>query len=117
MLNLTTGLSALSADQRAMDVIANNIANAGTPGYHRQAVQLADRSPVELGGQWVGTGVDVERIRQFRNSTLETALTRNISDRGNVDQQLDSLSRIESLLTPGSGSVHEQLESFFNNLQ
>ncbi len=117
MLNLTTGLSALRADQRALDVIANNIANASTPSYHRQAVQLADRAPIEIDGQLVGTGVDVARIRQFRNITIETALTRNISDRGNADQQLDALSQIESFLTPGSGSVHERLQSFFNNLQ
>ena len=38
---LNIGLSALLAQQRALTTTANNIANASTPGYSRQRVELA----------------------------------------------------------------------------
>ena len=37
---LNIGLSALLAQQRALTTTANNIANASTPGYSRQRVEL-----------------------------------------------------------------------------
>jgi flagellar basal-body rod protein FlgF len=43
-MDITTGLAAsrLVAQQRAMDVTANNIANANTPGYRTERVQFSD---------------------------------------------------------------------------
>ena len=35
-------LSRLMSQQRAMDVVANNIANTDTPGYKTQHVQFSD---------------------------------------------------------------------------
>jgi flagellar hook-associated protein 1 FlgK len=37
---LNIGLSALLAQQRALTTTSNNIANASTPGYSRQRVEL-----------------------------------------------------------------------------
>ena len=43
-MDITTSLAAsrLIAQQRAMDVTANNIANASTPGYRTERVQFSD---------------------------------------------------------------------------
>jgi flagellar basal-body rod protein FlgF len=43
-MNITTSLAAsrLVAQQRAMDVTANNIANANTPGFRTERVQFSD---------------------------------------------------------------------------
>src|ERR1700733_9611158 len=43
-MNITTSLAAsrLVAQQRAMDITANNIANANTPGYRTERVQFSD---------------------------------------------------------------------------
>ncbi|MEX2285678.1 MAG: flagellar hook-associated protein FlgK [Planctomycetaceae bacterium] len=117
MLNLSTGLTALQSNQVALDVIAQNIANANTPGYHRQVAQLVERAPVELNGLFIGTGVDVSEIRQIRSGIIEEALTRNISQRADAGTQLDAMRQIESLLTPGSGSIHDRFQTFFDNLQ
>jgi len=44
VMNITTSLAAsrLIAQQRAMDVTANNIANANTPGFRTERVQFSD---------------------------------------------------------------------------
>ena len=43
-MDITIALAAsrLVAQQRAMDVTANNIANANTPGYRTERVQFSD---------------------------------------------------------------------------
>ncbi len=43
-MDITTSLAAsrLMAQQRAMDITANNIANANTPGFRTERVQFSD---------------------------------------------------------------------------
>jgi flagellar basal-body rod protein FlgF len=70
------GLSRLMAQQRAMDVRANNIANANTPGFKRQEVLFADHlvrqrnvDPVR-GGQVVHYVQDRATFRDFAPGAL-----------------------------------------------
>jgi len=46
---LTTGTSGLTANQRALDVAANNIANANTPGFQPQKAEFRESSPAGTG--------------------------------------------------------------------
>ena len=46
---LTTGTSGLTANQRALDVAANNVANANTPGFQPQRAQFQESSPAGTG--------------------------------------------------------------------
>jgi flagellar hook-associated protein 1 len=39
---LSNALSGMHASQRGIDVVSRNVANAGTPGYHRQSQVLLD---------------------------------------------------------------------------
>ena len=80
MKSFDIGLSALRAQQQTLSVLGNNLANAATPGYHRQRVELANRAPLENDNLHVGTGVDVTRITRLRNSAIETALMRKTSE-------------------------------------
>ena len=70
-MNYSIGLSALDAAQRALDVIGNNIANAGTDGYHRQRVELDPAFSTQSGGILLGGGVNVEGV-------LKTLLDKNL---------------------------------------
>ena len=47
-MSLSIGYSAIRANQVALETISNNIANAGTEGYHRQVVDMRNRLPVEI---------------------------------------------------------------------
>ncbi|WP_426089689.1 flagellar basal body protein [Janthinobacterium sp. PSPC1-1] len=46
---LTSGTSGLTANQRALDVAANNIANANTPGFQPQSANFQEASPAGTG--------------------------------------------------------------------
>src|SRR5262245_4762089 len=117
MLGLSTGLSALRVSQRALDTIGQNIANANTPGYHRQVINLSTRLPIELDNLSIGTGVQITDIRRLHNRLLENALTQHASDSGTTTAQLDTLRHLEALLATGDGSIHDNMEAFFSALE
>ncbi|MFK7819161.1 MAG: flagellar hook-associated protein FlgK [Planctomycetaceae bacterium] len=115
MRGLQIGLSALRASQIGIDVSAQNIANASTPGYHRRDVQLGERT---LGAvDSYGTGVDIDEIRRVRSSVTEGLLTTNISLTAFSEAKMESLDRVETLLTPTEGSIHDRLQAFFGSMQ
>jgi flagellar hook-associated protein 1 FlgK len=117
MKSFDIGLSALKAQQQTLSVLGNNLANAATPGYHRQRVELANRPPLQSEKLHVGSGVDVIRITRLRNSALEAALLRNSSETGTSEQTLEIAKQIESLVTPGDGAIQESLSNFFNRME
>jgi len=116
-MSLPIGYSALRASQIALDTTANNIANANTPGYHRQVVQFRSRAPVEIDNLFLGAGVDAVRIQRLRNQLVEQALTANVSERAEAAGTLEVLRQIESVFSPGTGSLHDRLQTFFNDFE
>ncbi len=116
-LGLSTGLTGLRASQRALETIGNNIANANTPGYHRQDVRLVERDPVEITGLLIGTGVEVSSIHRAYASVTEGAMSRNIAEKAAADATLTSVQQLENALAPGGGSLLDSLQSFFNELE
>lgn len=110
MSSLSIGLSALNVSQQILDITGQNIANANTPGFHRQEAVLAGRT---AGGP-VGLGVEVVRVRRFISSFLDAAFNRNTFETNDVVAQLESLNYIETILNPGDNSIHDLVERFFN---
>jgi len=117
MFGFSTSITSLQANQVAINTIANNIANANTPGYHRQQVQLSDRDSYFLGGFHVGSGVQVGSISRAFNSIVETTLLENSSQLSSTSTLLTNFRQIETIIGPGEGSIHERIEGFFNDLQ
>jgi flagellar hook-associated protein FlgK len=109
MSSLSIGLSALTADHRALDVTGQNLANVNTPGYHRQVTELAERTI----GDPVGTGVDVERIRRMVSVAVDQALNASTSTSEDLSAQLGILNQVEAMFTPGDGSINNLLQNFF----
>lgn len=64
---LTSGTAGLTANQRALDVAANNVANVNTPGYQPQAARFQESSPA-------GTGVTLS-VEGRRLSAQENGAT------------------------------------------
>lgn len=117
MQALDIGLSALRTQQLQLTTLGNNIANASTPGYHRQRAELVTRAGTQVGNHIVGSGVDVATIRRLRDFATEDALLRNESLVGLIDTELSVAEDVERLFTPGEDSVHARLSDFFNRLE
>jgi len=116
MLVYNIGISAVQANQAALQTISNNIANANTPGYHRQQVTLAETSPILQNNLQFGTGVTVASIQRVVNSAADSALTLNLSQSNSTQAKLDVVRSIEGLFTPASGSLTDTVNQFFDNV-
>ena len=57
---MSVALQSLLAQQGALEVVANNIANANTPGYSREVPIFEESPPVLNGNTMVGTGVTMQ---------------------------------------------------------
>jgi flagellar hook-associated protein 1 FlgK len=114
--SLIIGQSALAASQLALQVTGNNIANVGSPSYHRQGVNLSPvRGSRESASVTVGRGVSVDDVRRAIDPALQTRLRNSLSDEhaATIDRQV--LSQLESILNELSGTdLSTQLAKFFN---
>lgn len=117
MLQFSIGVSALQASQRALDVTGHNIANANTPGYHRQVVQLATATPLRLGQFSIGRGVTVNDIQRIFNDNIEAAQVRQATASGESESQLTFATQLESRLSNEEASPGARLETLFNQLE
>lgn len=119
---LTIGLSALQAQQRAMEVAGQNIANVNTPGYSRQRVALAPAST-----QWapslegfpqsllVGSGVDLTAIQRISAGLLIRQLRSETATLRQWEAFRDSVTRVEGVLQDlGSHGLGDTLDAFWS---
>ncbi len=71
-LSLMAG--ALDADQEALNVVANNVANANTPGYTEETPNWTENAPITIGGMSIGDGVTETGATSQRDRVLEERL-------------------------------------------
>ena len=115
-LNIAVG--AMLTDQAALSTTSNNIANANTPGYSRQTVDLAEVSPVEYGGLLVGNGVELQQVVSQRSSLLQTQLDQETQQQSKYSSYLGSMQQVQTLFNETSGTgLQSSLSGFFNSLQ
>ena len=114
---LDTALSALRAAQVGLEVTSNNLANANTPEYQRQSVQLSDRGPIFQNGRLHRAGVDVSAVRNARSQAADTAYYRNIGATNEFEAHQEALQRLESIFNDGEGSLHDQMRHFLTGLR
>ena len=113
-IGMNIGLRALLANQSSLDVIGQNLANANTPGYSRQRVQLGSSASVFKRGLGFGTGVNASMIGRNVDNLLGGRLINKVSDLFSLDMKVSSLSEVESALgEPGGFGMSSKLSDFF----
>lgn len=96
-VGLYTGLSGIRAGQAGLDTASNNIANANTPGYTRQRVELSAAHSFESPYGPVGTGVKVEDVARLRDGFLDARYRSAVGDGAAAEVRSDFLSSMERL--------------------
>ena len=113
---LHIGRSALSAAQAGLTVTGNNMANAATPSYSRQAIHLAPTQYTEvIPGKYTGTGVTVSAIRRQVDDALNGRIRSAMSDSSSSYVLQQGMARVEAVfneLTEHDLSTH--LNTFFS---
>lgn len=116
--SLNIGVSGLRAAQRAMEVVANNIANVNTEGYSRQRVELVNGRPVPgthgtRGDGMRGTGVTVADVVRARSNLVDTALRSESQTQASWSARAEIMGRAEQVLGPFGQGTPQALASFF----
>jgi len=115
---LAVALGALGADDGAVAITANNIANVQTPGYSREQVNLAQNPPVQLGALQFGTGVSLEQTTHVRDTLLDFRLDQENQTASQLSAFLGPMNQVQTLFNEASGSgLQAPLTSFFNSFQ
>jgi flagellar hook-associated protein 1 FlgK len=114
---LNIGLSALLAQQRALTTTANNIANASTPGYSRQRVELASRATEQMGNSFVGTGVDITLTRRLSDEILAGQMRSAAGGFHRADALLSLAGSLDDLLAGTETGLTATMTEFANALQ
>ncbi len=119
-LSLTTG--ALDADQAALSVVANNVANANTTGYTEETPNWQENQPIEVDGILIGDGVAETGATSQRDRVLEERLDQQQQLASASSTRLTALGNIQALFTPDSGSssstagdIGSDITSFFDS--
>ena len=95
---LQIGRSALLTSQTALELTGNNLANAATPGYHRNTLSLAAVQTQQVAqGIFVGRGVQIDAITRQTSEALEARIRGSVSDGSYSKTRVDLLKQIENI--------------------
>jgi flagellar hook-associated protein 1 FlgK len=123
-INAALGIvsGALNADQQALNVVANNVANANTPGYTREEPNWQENQPITIGGIAYGQGATETGATSQRDRVLEERLDQQKQLASASGSRLTALNTLQALFTPDSGSssstagdIGSDLTKFFSS--
>jgi flagellar hook-associated protein 1 len=112
---LGIGRTALLSQQRALQVVSQNIANAETPGYSRQEALLSASNPIRMPWGVVGTGVEISDVTRKRDQLLDTAFRENDGRASGADARRSLLNGIEQVFgEPSDRGLSNALDQFWS---
>ncbi len=114
--SLSIAVQALEANQGALNVTTNNIANVNTPGYSRQVAILNEAPTFQENNITFGGGVTLEQFQSVRDQLLQLRIYEETQQQGNSETQFNSLSQIQSIFSDPTQGVGGALSAFFNSL-
>lgn len=108
--------SGLFVSQRALNVTSHNIANANTPGFTRQRLDMKASRPEFLAASngALGTGVDSESVIQIRDAFLDFKYRGQLSVEGEWEFKEDILSTLETVFNePSDSGIRSFMDQFY----
>lgn len=113
---LSIGMQALDAAQGALDVTSHNIANANTPGYSKEVVQLSPNPMTQSGGDFSGGGVTLDGLLSTQNQLINLQIQQQTSLQSSANTQSASLQQIQTFFTTTGTDVASALTALSRSL-
>jgi len=115
---LNIGSSGLRANQKALDVISNNIANVNTPGYSRQESSLVTNTPDKVGDLSFGRGVSLSSVNRVVDPIISQAQLNNGSQLSYWSEVNNGLVSVENVFgSLQSTGLSAALDDFYLSWQ
>jgi flagellar hook-associated protein 1 FlgK len=112
---MTIGMRAMFADYASMQTTGHNIANANTPGYSRQTVNLATAGGQFSGAGFFGKGVDVSSVQRASNKFLTMQAQAASSMAAMDDARSSQLLQLQNVFPTGASGVGAAMGDFLNS--
>ena len=118
---LSSAKLGLLAQQLAIEVTGQNVANVETEGYSRQDVSFEANTPrghIKYGGlHQIGTGVRIASIERAHDQFLFTQIMDEGDLTGSTEVKKEIFEQLEVLFNEGSGrSLNDALSLFFSSI-
>lgn len=107
------GVTGLKAAQAGLSVASHNIANATTPGFHRQRAIQGTGISQETGSGFFGRGVVVETVQRAYSTFLDKALLTSQTQQRYLDSYLAQIKQLDNMLADPTSGLSPALQSFF----
>ena len=102
---LNIGVRSLMANQAVLQITGHNIANANTPGYSRQIVNLESVAGGLTASGYMGQGVNVASVQRAHSSVLAVQTAAAKAEHAADATRADKLSQMEGAFPTGSASI------------
>jgi flagellar hook-associated protein 1 FlgK len=117
-INLIT--AALDADQAALNVTSNNVANASNESYAREVPNWSENQPIYINGVSYGQGVTVTGGISQRDRVLEQRLQQQTQLGASSSSLLGALTTLQANFAPASGTsttgtIGADITNFFSD--
>ena len=110
--------NALLAQQKAISVTGNNIANVNTPGYSRQKLILENNIPLQSSAGPMGNGVDAVRAERVYDRFLGLQINDESETLGRWEAQKGGLELAEVIFDEsGEFGLSQSLSQFWGSWQ
>lgn len=109
------GSAGVTAYQRALSVVSNNIANVSTDGYARQNVSLVSNSAAQYGAVYLGTGARFESVRRQYDAFVEQNLRNASADVKSQEPMLTYTNRLIDVMADESIGLTSSMNLFFES--
>ena len=117
---LSIGISGLYANKKALDTTSHNISNVNNPYYVRQQViqSSSKYNQISGGNNQLGTGVDIQQIRQIRDVYLDASFRDYSQDIGYWSARNTVFSQVEEVLNEtDSSGLQKVMDQFWNSFE
>lgn len=115
---LSSAISGLYTNKKALDTVSHNIANSNNPYYVRQDVIQASNgytNVVGVNGQ-IGSGVKIADIRQIRDRFLDQRFRNEAENKGYFDAKYSVFSQVEEIMNePSDSGLSEVMDGLWNS--
>ena len=110
----------MQTQQRALEIAANNVANANTPGYTRQSADMTTLGATVDPAIWStstgdGSGVQISSVSRFRDAFLEIQAGLQHGSLANLDQANATLQQVQNVFgEPSDNGISAQMSNFWS---
>ena len=112
---LNIGQGALFAEQAAIHVTGNNIANVNTPGYSRQAVRFEDNGYIDYVPGQIGLGTRAAEVIRYFDEFIEKSYVEKNGTASRWETQHGMLLNVDGLFNESNSTGLSALFSAFLN--